>query len=53
MNLFQKLCARLTGHRFRKLYDIHWEGQRYCRCRICGHHFWIDEQQNLLRRKRK
>lgn len=40
-NLIQRICARLTGHRFRKKYKIRWEGQQYCRCRICRYHFWV------------
>lgn len=43
MSLLQKLCARLTGHRFHRKYDTCKKGERWCRCRICGYHFWIKE----------
>ena len=42
-NWLQRLCDRLTNHRWRKLLcwsegiepqEFHW------RCRICGHRFW-------------
>lgn len=36
----QRLCGKLTGHQLRKRYDIRHSGKRYCRCRICGFHFW-------------
>jgi hypothetical protein len=41
--LLHTLCGLLTGHRWFRTYDIHWQGKRYCRCRICRRHFWVEE----------
>lgn len=43
LDLLQKLCGLLTGHRWFRKYDILDHGKRYCRCRICRRHFWIDD----------
>ena len=53
-NLFQHICDRITGHKFRKLES--WsEGitpqEFHYRCKICGYHFW--NFKNPADKKRK
>ena len=40
INRFQKLCGRITKHRFTRKYEAKYENRVYCRCRICGKHLW-------------
>lgn len=48
--LWQMVCGKLTHHRLRYTYAdiIYYRGnpakrEYYCRCRLCGHHYWTDK----------
>lgn len=42
--LWQRACGKLPRHRLCYTYaDIIHENKRYCRCRLCGHHYWTDK----------
>lgn len=43
---YQRLCCKLTKHKYRKCYawcdysDIGDPIEYYYKCKICGYHFW-------------
>lgn len=48
--LWQKACGKLTRHRLHYTYahiilhpDDPTKRKYYCRCRLCGHHYWTDK----------
>lgn len=47
--ILQKLCGRLTRHRFRRGY-LAWPGieSYYCRCCICHHRVWTGEKPKRM-----
>lgn len=44
-DIIQRICGKLTGHRFRLRYDVKNNGRQYCRCRLCGWHSWEEMEK--------
>lgn len=50
-NKLQKLCGKLTNHRFRYCWaytENTTPPEYYCRCRLCRYSFWTDKRPKKL-----
>lgn len=50
-NLLQKICEKLTDHKYRKCYlysEKVTPHEYYCYCRLCRYHFWTSNRPKKL-----
>lgn len=44
MTPIQRLCGKITRRALRRRYPVCYEGSQYCRCVLCGFHYWTPEK---------